>query len=229
MRVAILYSGGKDSTYAIESAMKKGWEIAYLLSIKPTRKDCFLFHYATVEHTKELAGILNVPHIYASCSVANPVEEASLVRDIVAKNPVDAVILGGIGLQVTQLRSIQMALLPMKIETFAMHAGEDHDIIIEQMLKKGYEIIITQIASDGLSGWLGERLTVDNLQRFRDDSRKYGFHIGGEGGYYDTLVVDGLIFRKRLMIEETEKIMEDSYSGHINIKLCRILDKVIVR
>ena len=79
MKVAILYSGGKDSTFAIDAVLKKGWEIAYLLSVKPSRKDCFLFHYATVEHTKELAKILGIPHIYTTCDVAEPKAEAEIV------------------------------------------------------------------------------------------------------------------------------------------------------
>ena len=57
MDVAIMYSGGKDSTYAIEYALDKGYNIKYLLSVKPNRTDCYLFHFATVEHTKELADI----------------------------------------------------------------------------------------------------------------------------------------------------------------------------
>ena len=63
MKVAILYSGGKDSTYAIEYCRKRNWDIKYLLSIKPSRTDCYLFHYATVEMTKETSKLLDMPHI----------------------------------------------------------------------------------------------------------------------------------------------------------------------
>ena len=227
MRVAVLYSGGKDSTFAIDAAMKKGWEIVYLLSVKPTRKDCFLFHYATVEYTKELAKILGIPHIYTTCDVAEPTEEAKIVRDIVAKNPVDAVVLGGIGLQVTQLTSIQKALLPYGIETFAMHAGEDHDKVMEQAIKSGYEIIISQVASDGLGKWLGKKLTLGNFEQFKSDSKKFGFHVGGEGGYYDTLVVDGPIFSKKLLVGEMKITMDDTYCGHVTVKNYKVVEKVL--
>ncbi|MDP3765163.1 MAG: hypothetical protein Q8R04_01495, partial [Nanoarchaeota archaeon] len=158
MDVAILYSGGKDSTFAIQHARNKGWNIKYLVSVKPTRKDCFLFHYATVEQTKDLAKILQIPHFYVKCRVSDPAKEAEIVKEIIEKNQkrmkVDAVVLGGTGLQETQLRSIQNALRPLKVDAFASHAGEDHDLVMEEMLKKGYEILITQIASDGLKDWL---------------------------------------------------------------------------
>ena len=100
MRVGILYSGGKDSTYAIAECQNRGWEIAYLLSVKPSRTDCFLFHYATVEHTPALAKILKLPHRLIGCDVADPQKEAELIRTEVEQLPkVEALVLVGTGLQ----------------------------------------------------------------------------------------------------------------------------------
>jgi len=226
MDVAILYSGGKDSTFAIQHAMDKGWNIKYLLSVKPATKDCYLFHYATVEQTKDLAKILGIPHIYVKCDVVGPEKEANIVKEVVEKNKVDAVVLGGTGLQETQLKSVQNALRPLKIEVFASHAGENHDMIMEQMLDKGYEITITQIASDGLKDWLGKKLTKDNFQQLKKDSVKYGFHIGFEGGYADTLVTNCPIFSKRLVIEDMSITYEDDYCGHVVVNKSKVEDKL---
>ena len=159
MRVAVMFSGGKDSTYAVEYCMSKGWEIAYLLSVKPTRTDCYLFHYATVEHTPKQARILGLRHIYMTCNVADPAKEANIIKNVVERNPVDAVVLGGTGLQQTQLGSLQNALLPLGVEVFASHAGMDHDLVMQEMIEKGYDIRITQFASDGFGKeWLGKPL-----------------------------------------------------------------------
>ena len=230
MDVAILYSGGKDSTFALQHAIEKGWNVKYLISVKPTRKDCFLFHYATVELTKDLAKMLGIPHFYVKCRVANPEKEAQIVKEIVEKNQkkmkIDAVVLGGVGLQETQLKSIQKALMPLKVDVFASHAGEDHDIVMEQMLKNGYEILITQIASDGLKDWLGKKITLDNFNQLKRDALKYGFHIGFEGGYADTLVTDCPLFSKRLVIEDMSIIYEDDYCGHVEINKYRIEGKL---
>ncbi|HLC60602.1 MAG TPA: diphthine--ammonia ligase [Candidatus Nanoarchaeia archaeon] len=229
MDVAILYSGGKDSTFAIQQAIDKGWNIKYLISVKPTRKDCFLFHYATVEHTKEFAKQLGIPHFYVSCRVADPVKEADIVKKVVEKNrskmKVDAVVLGGTGLQETQLKSIQNALRQFNIDVFASHAGEEHDLVMEQMLDKGYEIMVTQIASDGLKEWLGKNITKDNFPQLKKDSIKYGFHIGFEGGYADTLVTNCPLFEKQMVVEEMSVIFEDNYCGHVVIDKYRMQKK----
>lgn len=231
MKVAILYSGGKDSTYAIDYAKSRGWDVRYLLSVKPSRKDCFLFHFATVEHTPKLAEMLGIRHILLGCDLADPAKEADIVKTEVLKqqdsDPVEAVILGGTGLQETQLKSIQKALLPHKIEVFAAHAEYDHEDVFREMINKGYEILVTQVASDGLLKWLGEKITNDNFDKLVKDSKKYGFHIGFEGGYADTLVLSGPIFgNERLEIESTEKIVDDSYCGHI-VATTRIVPKLL--
>lgn len=229
MDVAILYSGGKDSTFAIQHAVEKGWNIKYLVSVKPARKDCFLFHFATVEQTKELAKMLNIPHFYVKCRVADPVKEAGIVKEVIENNQkkmrIDAVVLGGTGLQETQLKSIQNALRPLKVEAFASHAGEEHDLIMEEMLNNGYEILITQIASDGLKEWLGKIVTKENFSQLKKDSIKYGFHIGFEGGYADTLVTDCPIFPQRLVIEDMSITYDDNYCGHVVVNKCRMENK----
>ncbi len=227
MRVAIMFSGGKDSTFAVDYALEKKWKIEYLLSVKPTRTDCFLFHYATVEHTPKQAEILGLKHKLITCSVADPKLEADLVRDEILKEPVDAVVLGGTGLQETQIKSIQQALLPHGIEVFAAHAGQEHDEVMKEMINKGYKFMITQIASDGLNkDWLGKVLDKEIMTELFKRSLKYGFHCGGEGGYYDTFVLDGPIFDRRIEITKAEKVMEALNSGHLVIQEMAIIKKI---
>jgi len=221
-----MYSGGKDSNYAVKHALDKGWTIKYLLSVKPTRTDCFLFHYATVEHTKLQAQALGLKHHLLSCTVADPKQEAEIVRQFVTANEkVDAVVLGGTGLQATQIKSIQEALRPHGIEVFAAHSGEDHFGVLKNMINDGFEIMITQVASDGLMKWLGSTITKDNLPELEADSVKYGFHVGGEGGYYDSFVVNSPCFSKSVVVEEAEKVIEDQYSGHMLFKQVKLAVK----
>lgn len=226
MEVAILYSGGKDSNYALESAIKKGWGVKYLLSVKPNRTDCFLFHYATVEHTPIQAKLLNIPHIIVPCTVADPILEADIVKRIVEKNPVDAVILGGTGLQITQIKSVQDALLPLKVETFASHAGMEHEDLLRDMIKSGYKIMISQFATEGMNkSWLGKVLDENSVEELIKLSRKYGFHSGGDGSAFDTFVLESPLFKERINFKKLEVIEESNFSGYLIAKEPVILEK----
>lgn len=226
MDVAVLYSGGKDSTLAIEHCANKDWNIKYLISVKPTRTDCYLFHFATVEHTKDIAKILGLNHIFVTCNAADPKKEADIIKNIVVKNPVDAVVLGGTGLQETQIKSIRDALFDLGVEVFATHTGGDHGKILYDLIKRGYDIRITQVAAEGLGEqWLGRKIDFDNYEELKKLSEKFGFHIGAEGGHYDTLVVDAPFFNKKLELVETEKVMEDKYSGYLKVNKVAIVEK----
>ncbi len=226
MDVAILYSGGKDSNYAVQKAQENDWNIKYLLSVKPTRTDCYLFHYATVENTEKQAEILGLDHHMLECDVADPEKEAELVKEFVEEHPVDAVVLGGTGLQETQLRSVQRALRPLNIETFAAHAGYEHDVLIEEMIEEGYEFMITQIASEGLDeDWLGTVLNEDNFKELKKRAVNYGFHIGGEGGYFDTFVLDSPLFDHEIRVNDLSKNMESENAGHIVFDDVEVVEK----
>ena len=228
MKVAILYSGGKDSNYALAYALEKGWEVSYLLSVKPTRTDCYLFHYATVEHANIQAKILGIKHILVMCNVAGPKIEAKIIRKVVEKNPVDAVILGGTGLQVTQIKSIQDALLPLGVETFASHAGYDHGKLVEEMLEKGYKIMITQFAAEGLNEeWLGKVLDKASFRDIKYLSMKYGFHVGGDGSAFDTFVLDCPLFKGKVEFDSIKKYKDGEFSGYLVAKGVKIIKKVI--
>ncbi|MAG47328.1 hypothetical protein CL617_01880 [archaeon] len=229
MKVAVLYSGGKDSTHAIEYCRERNWDIKYLLSIKPSRTDCYLFHYATVEMTRETSKILGLDHIFVKCDIADPVKEAKIVKEIITENPVDAVVLGGTGLQVTQLKSIQDVLLPYGIEVFASHAEVDHEDAFRDLINKGYKVMVTQVAGEGISKWLGKIIDKDNFDEMKADSKKYGFHIGFEGGPADTLVLDCPFFSKKIDVLKYHVNKDGEYAGHVVIDNFNIVDKAEIK
>lgn len=170
--------------------------------------------------------MLGFKHLYATCDVADAKEEAKIIREIVAQHPVDALILGGIGLQETQLKSIRDAVFDLGVEVFASHMGEDHEQLVREMVEKGYDIRITQVAVDGLGKeWVGKKITRETFPQLKKLSEKYGFHIGAEGGHYDTLVVDGPIFNKKLEITNSEVHMEDALCGHLKVTGFSIVNK----
>ena len=92
------------------------------------------------------------------------------------------------------------------------------------MVEDGFEIMITQVAAEGALKWLGKTLSMANLRELEADARKHGFHVGGEGGHFDTFVVNAPTFSKRIHIQDFEVVREDENCGHVVIRKAGLAD-----
>ncbi|RLJ07759.1 MAG: TIGR00289 family protein, partial [Candidatus Aenigmatarchaeota archaeon] len=52
MELAALFSGGKDSTFAVYEALKRGHKVKYLISIVSRNPESYMFHYPDIEYTR---------------------------------------------------------------------------------------------------------------------------------------------------------------------------------
>lgn len=101
-----------------------------------------------------------------------------------------------------------------------------------------------KIAGYGLSEkWLNKRIEErdvkeliklnnklrSSLGRSYINSKQYGFNIAGEGGEYETLVLGGPPFKKRIIIKECTKIIKNEFTGYITIKKAELVEKEIKR
>ena len=63
MKLAALFSGGKDSTYSIYEAKQMGHDIVCLITIFPKSANSHLLHFPNIELTKLQSVTLKIPQI----------------------------------------------------------------------------------------------------------------------------------------------------------------------
>ena len=61
MDVAVLFSGGKDSTMAVWAALEAKEDVKYLLSVKSRNDESYMFHVPNIHITDLLAQALEIP------------------------------------------------------------------------------------------------------------------------------------------------------------------------
>ena len=61
MKAGILFSGGKDSTYAAYLAKREGYEIACLISIFSKNKESYMFHTPSISEVKKQVKVMIIP------------------------------------------------------------------------------------------------------------------------------------------------------------------------
>jgi len=96
----------------------------------------------------------------------------------------------------------------------------------QDLIKNKFEIIITAIASDNLTkDWLGKEInknTLEELSKLGGDMM-----LIGEGGDFESLVLDCPLFKRKLRILKADKIMTGSCSGYYDIKDAVLAEKNI--
>jgi uncharacterized protein (TIGR00290 family) len=220
MKVAVMFSGGKDSCQAVKHALDCGWEIKGLVAVKPRSTEAYLYHYATVEWTRLQAESMGLPLFLIKGKDIGPEREAGELRDVLRRLDIDALVMGGVGLQKTQIREIGKVAREFGIRVLVPHRNMSSEELFRKEIEDGFEIMITDVASDGLGKeWLGKIINRENFGNFLARARKFGFDPLGEGGYFNTFVLDGPIFRKRIEFRSFEKVWEpETESGFLEVK-----------
>lgn len=227
MKVAIMYSGGKDSNMALKYALDKGWKVETLVSVKPKSTESFLYQYATVEWTKLSAEALDIPLIYSESEKIGPKEEADELEKIFKDLKVDAILVGGVGLQETQVREWRRVATKFGMKLIVPYQDMTSEELFDKTINSGFDIMLTDVASDGLGPeWIGKKLSKENIEEFKELSKKFGFDCLGEGGYYNSLVLDGPLFKKKIEIINSKRVWDNkTSSGYMEIEEAKLVPK----
>lgn len=206
MRLASLYSGGKDSNYSIFEINRLGHDVACLISIIPEMSDSLLFHFPNIHLTRVLAQAIALPirdFKSKTSSLENEIaalENAlSSVKDEFA---IEGIVHGGISSNF-QKRNFDKICSDLELSVFSPLWNLNSSNYLRRMIDEKFKIIITGVSAMGLDReWLGIQLDHESVQRLESLSSKYGFNLNFEGGEAETLVVDCPIYKKKLEIRK---------------------------
>ncbi len=92
-------------------------------------------------------------------------------------------------------------------------------------MSSNFEVIIIGIYAYGFdAAWLGRKIDQKTISDLIELGRKHQISMIGEGGEYETLVLDAPFFKKRIQLVQTEKIWEN-HSGYLLVKKARLVNK----
>ncbi|HKR57810.1 MAG TPA: diphthine--ammonia ligase [Candidatus Nitrosopolaris sp.] len=228
MRLASLYSGGKDSTYAVFKAKELGHEISCLLTMYPESQDSMLFHYPNGWITRYLGEAMNIPTIGYPTGCGTSEEELnSLEKAIIEVKSlynIEGVVHGGI--QSKYQNDIFGRICSRhKLATLTPIWQIQQSMYMELLLETNFEIKIVGVSSMGLDEkWLGISLDREALNRLKSLSNKYRFNLTFEGGEGETLVLDCPIFYKRVVVRKAN-IHWDGQRGMFEIQEIALVQK----
>jgi diphthine-ammonia ligase len=230
-----LFSGGKDSSWALYRALERGLPVSRLVTVHPTG-DSYMYHVPATRLASlaaESIGIELVDVDPADFDAANATDsgaqgDAELEPLEAALEALDESLPGGVaGVTAGAVESeyqtsrIEAMCERLGCDLFAPLWQEDPRELAEAMLDAGFEITIVQVAAAGLDeSWLGRTLDAAALADLETLNDEYGVHVLGEGGEFETLVVDGPHMDRRIEID-ADPVWEGT-RGHLEITDARL-------
>lgn len=220
MNLVSLYSGGKDSTFALYRTIKDGHQISCLVTILPDRDDSLFFHYPNAYCTNYQAECLGIPLISTKAICESKKEELDALEQALleAKQTfaIDGIVTGGLASKFQQ-ENFQQVCNKLGLKYYSPSWSVDQRQYMHDLLANNFVIMIVGVSAAGLDErWLGRILDSSALNELEILSKRHGFSIAFEGGEAETFVLDCPIFKKRIEVRDAKKHW-DGIRGYFQI------------
>ena len=200
MKLAALYSGGKDSTYAMQIMEQQGHEVDPLVSIVPTDPHSWLFHTPNMHLMPLLAEALGKNLVTVSSPGTEPGDLEAL-HDVLDGLEVEGVVTGAIASDY-QWDRINGVCEDLGFRVFSPLWRKEQSMLMHDLVSSGIRSAIVAVQAEGLGPeWLGQILDEGTLERLAALAAIKGINLSGEGGEYETLTLDSPFHLRRIEIK----------------------------
>lgn len=218
-----MVSGGKDSAIALYRAMRSGHDVKCLVTMVPRRPDSWMFHYPNIHLTDLFAEASRIPLVKAETEGEKEKELADL-ESLLRTVDVEGVVSGAIQSQYQKTR-VDEICGKLGLESIAPLWHGDQKKLIEELISLKFHAIITGVYAHGLDQkWLGRTIDKEALNDLVELNARYQTSLVGEGGEYETLVLDAPFFTKKIGILKARMVWEGS-SGYLQVEEAELQDK----
>ncbi|MBN1455687.1 MAG: diphthine--ammonia ligase [Methanomicrobia archaeon] len=235
IRLGALFSSGKDSTFALWLMQKAGYPLECLITIKSRNPESYMFHTPAVELTDLQAEAMGLPLLTQETAGEEEKELEDLhaaLRAAKQRYGIEGVVTGALWSSYQKDRIERIAgEEQLKVFSPLWHIHQETEL---RLVIDTFEVIFTAVSAYGLDKtWLGRPIAtadVDRLVALNEQLAKYGrrttgLNIAGEGGEFESLVLDGPLFTKKLIITESEIREEGEHTARLIVKKAVLQDK----
>ena len=220
MRLASLYSGGKDSTFSLYLEEQMGHDVPYLVNVMPDDSASWIFHTPNLNVVPLMAQAMDKELVTARSTGTEEGDMEGLTNALDGLD-VDGVITGAVWSDY-QWDRMNLVCHDLGLKVFSPLWRKDQDLVMDAFLQSGIKAIIVGCYAEGLGQeWLGRMIdqqAVDELKRIRE---KTGISIMGEGGEDEAMTISSPMHSHPLEIVESEVVWKRD-NGTLNVKSVRL-------
>lgn len=222
MKAGILFSGGKDSTYAMYLAKQKGYELTCLITIYSKNKESYMFHTPSISQVKKQAEAMNIPLLTDRTKGEKELELKDLERAIKKakdKYKFDTLVTGALH-SVYQAERIQKICDNLGLKCYNPLWHKDEISYLHELVDAKFKIMIIGVFAYPLNEkWPGRIIDnsfINDVTKLKD---RYKIHAAGEGGEFESFVLNCPLFKKELKVSSFKDIKEGENSWRREIKV----------
>ena len=213
MKLGVLFSGGKDSTMATWLAKKAGNEIMCLITLHSENPDSYMFHTPSIKRTEKQAAVMGLPSITKDTKGIKEQELKDLedvIKTAIKKYRIRGIVTGALHSDY-QASRIQKICDKLRIECVNPLWHKDEFQYLEDLIKNKFKVIITGVSAYPLNAsWLGRVIDESFIQDVTKLNEKYKIHAAGEGGEFESFVLDCPMFKRPLKVTGADFTGEDN-------------------
>jgi diphthine-ammonia ligase len=222
VKVAVLYTGGKDSHYALLKALDQGHDVVCLITVVAKREDSYMFHTVNIKWSLLHGDAMGIPQylVEVSGEKEREVEELALrMERLVQRCQLEGLVTGAVA-STYQKSRIDRITKQLGLVHIAPLWGYDQEKLLREEAEK-LRFIITAAMAMGLGPQhLGRIVTPEVAEEIITLSKRYGFSPVGEGGEFETFVVESPLFALEIVSGEVH--WHPSGWGYYEIKEAKI-------
>ncbi|PKL63214.1 MAG: TIGR00289 family protein [Methanomicrobiales archaeon HGW-Methanomicrobiales-2] len=226
MKLGVLFSGGKDSTFACWKAMQQE-EVVCLITVISGNPESYMFHTPNIHLAALQAEAAGLPLVEVETAGEKEEELLDLARALLAAREqfgIEGVVTGAV-LSVYQAARVQRVCRELDLWCFNPLWNADQEAYMEEIIDAGFRVIIAGVFSSPFDeSWLGREIDRRTLDELREIARKHRITLIGEGGEFETFVIDAPFFSRRIAIEEVSRVYRN-YNGVLRIERAGLVAK----
>jgi len=221
MKLGVLFSGGKDSCYSAYLAKKQGHELTCLISMFSENPESYMFHTPNIELTEKQAKVMNIPLLIHKTPGEKEKELEDLEQAIKTakdKYGIEGIVTGALYSEYQRKRIQKICdKFGLKCLNPLWHMNEiDY---LKELIKNKFKIIIIGAFAYPLDQtWLQREINDKFIQEVTELQDEYKIHPAGEGGEFETFVLNCPLFQRELKITKHEAQGKGN-SWKLNIKV----------
>lgn len=227
MNIGALFSGGKDSTFCVMYYQMQGWDVRCLITLKSINPDSYMFHTPNISLAALQAQAMDIPLIEQS-TLGEKESELEDLKEALKRAKqsygIEGICVGALYSDYQQER-VNRICEELGLRCFSPLWHKDQTRLVTEMIDAGFVMVIQHVAAFGLDkSWLNVPLTHEHVEKLQLLETKYGVNVAGEGGEYETFVLDAPMFKKKIEITHS-RVESDESTARLIVLDARLVKK----